>query len=111
MAEGTSVDGEQLRMLRRFLNMGGDAYVHGSFETAMELYDRSRARFYLGGHPAQAVRRSHQEAVALKLHEVVVAIELTAAVFSDEKVFQEAREARRTMDRSQPWLRTNTSRS
>jgi hypothetical protein len=45
------------------------------------------------------------EAVFLKLHEAVVAIEFTAAVTADATVFAGAREARRTMDASEPWRR------
>ena len=37
LAEGTTIDGERLRILHRFLNMSYDAYVHGAYETTMEL--------------------------------------------------------------------------
>jgi len=40
MAEGTLVDGEQMRTLRRFINMTSDAYVHGAYETTLGSSNR-----------------------------------------------------------------------
>ncbi|MGH6803329.1 MAG: hypothetical protein ACREC3_08175, partial [Methyloceanibacter sp.] len=39
LAENANVDGEQLRIVHRFLNMTYDAYMHGAYETTMELCD------------------------------------------------------------------------
>lgn len=97
------VDVERVRSLRRFLNMSGDAYVHGSYETTMELCEPHTGRFFLGGHPDGETRHMHLEFAALKLHEVVVAFELTGAVTSAAPVFEEARNTRREMDRLAPW--------
>jgi len=38
MAEGTDVNVERQRIVHDFLNMSSDAYVHGAYETTMELY-------------------------------------------------------------------------
>ena len=100
---GSGIDVERVRSLRRFLNMGGDAYVHGAYETTMELCEPRTGRFFLGGHPDSETRRTHLEFAALKLHEVVVAVELTAAVTSTAHVFEAARNTRREMDRLDPW--------
>jgi hypothetical protein len=97
------VDGEQLRIVRRFLNMTYDAYVHGAYETTMELCDPSSGRFMMWGHVSPLKREEFVEAVFLKLHEVVVAIEFTAAVTANAKIFRLAREARHAMDASEPW--------
>lgn len=43
------------------------------------------------------------EAVFVKMHQVVVAIEVTAAKTAHAEVFALAREARRTMDATEPW--------
>jgi hypothetical protein len=59
--------------LKRFLNMRGDACVHGAYETTMELYDPRTNRFLLQGHPATEVRQVFKEHAALTLHEVIVA--------------------------------------
>jgi hypothetical protein len=71
----------------------------------MELYDPTTGRFMVGGHPDLSKREEYVEAVMLKLHEVVVAIETTAAVTAHTPVFNAAREARHRMDESKPWKR------
>jgi hypothetical protein len=105
-AEGANVDGGQMRVLRRFLNMTYDAYVHGAYETTMDLYDPLTGRFMMGGHSDVSKREEFVEAVFLKLHEVVVAVELTAAVTAHAAVFKAAREARHSLDASEPWKRS-----
>jgi len=45
------------------------------------------------------------EAVFWKLHQVVVALEVTAAVAAHAEVFNAAREVRRAMDASELWKR------
>ena len=104
---GSGIDVERVRSLRRFLNMGGDAYVHGAYETTMELCEPRSGRFFLGGHPDSETRHTHLEFAALKLHEVVVAVELTGAVTSTALVFDAARNTRREMDRLDPWKLEN----
>jgi hypothetical protein len=56
LAERSQIDGEQQRKLRRFLNMSYDAYVHGSYETTMELYDPLAGRFMMTGYPSVSKR-------------------------------------------------------
>ncbi len=111
MAEGTDVNGEHLRIVHDFLNMTYDAYVHGAYETTMELFDRTTGAFAMHGHPDEGKRQEFLEAVFLKLHEVVVAIELTAAVTAHADVFSEVREARHAMDASEPWKRSGVEGS
>jgi len=106
LAESARIDGEQLRAAHRFLNMGYDAYVHGSYETTMELCDPCTGNFMMRGHLSASKREEFVEAVFLKLHEVVVALEFTAAVTANTVVFNAAREARHTMDASDPWKRS-----
>ena len=102
LAEDANVDGEKLRIVHRFLNMGFDAYVHGAYETTMELYNPRTNDFMMRGHLSSSKREEFVEAVFLKLHEVVVAIEFTAAVTGHAAVFKAAREARHTLDASEP---------
>ena len=59
------------------------------------------------GHPEEPKRQEFVEAVFLKMHEVVVAVEFTAAVTAHAEVFKAAREARHVMDASEPWKRQN----
>ena len=111
MAEGTTVDDEKVRVLHDFLNMSYDAYVHGAYETTMELFDLKTGQFAMRGHPDNSKRREFVQAVFLKAHEVVVAVELTAAVTANATVFHAAREARHTMDASEPWKRSTSDGS
>jgi len=106
MAESAGVDGEKMRKYHRFLNMIYDAYVHGSYETTMELYDPVTGGFTMSGYASASKREEFVEALLLKLHEVVHALELTAAVTANESVFNEAREARRSMDARKLWKRS-----
>jgi hypothetical protein len=106
LAQGANGDGEQLRGVRRFLNMTYDAYVHGAYETTMELWNPATGTFMVGGHSEASKREEFIEAVFLKLHEVVVALEFTAAVTGHSAVFEAAREARHTMDALDPWKST-----
>ena len=100
LAEGANVDSGQSLPVFRFLNMIYDKYVHGAYETTMELCDPDTSRFMMRGHLSPSKRQEFAEAVFLKLHEVVVAIEHTAAVTGQAKIFEAARDARRTMDGS-----------
>lgn len=111
LAEGTTVDGERLRSVHQFINMTYDAYVHGAYETTMELWDPRTGVFSMRGHPGPAKRQEFIEATFLKMHEVVVAVEFTAAVTAHAEVFKAAREARHIMDASEPWKRQNSDGS
>jgi hypothetical protein len=108
LAQNHSVDSDLLDRTRRFLNMAYDAYVHGAYETTMELWNQRTNVFEMRGHPSQAKREEFAEAVFLKMHEVVVAIEVTAAKTAQAEVFSQAREARRAMDVSEPWKHPST---
>jgi hypothetical protein len=106
LAQRANIDGEQMRIRRRFLNMAYDAYVHGAYETTMELCNPLTGTFMVCGHPEVSKRDEFVEAVFLKLHEVVIAFELTALVTAHSAVLRAARDARRTMDTLEPWKRS-----
>jgi hypothetical protein len=103
LASNATIEAEQLRINRRFLNLPYYAYVHGAAETTMELWDAYTGAFMVSGHSNASIREEFIEAVFLKLHEVIVALEYTAAVTSHAEVFAEVREARHTMDALDPW--------
>lgn len=106
LAENANVDGEQLRTVHRFINMTYDAYVHGAYETTMELCDADTGCFMMRGHLSPSKRQEFVETVFLKLHEVVIALEFTAAVTAHAEIFKAARDARHAMDDSGPWKRS-----
>ena len=103
LAEKHLVDAALLDSSHRFVNMAYDSYVHGACETTMELWNPSTGSFDMRGCPATSKRDEYVEAVFLKMHAVVVTTELTAAMTAHSDVFAQAREARRTMDASDPW--------
>ena len=98
LAEQSGIDAEGLRLLHRFLNMSFDAYVHGAYETTMELYDPRVGTFMMDGHVSISTRQAFVEAICGKLHEVVVAVETTAAIGGNAGVFQAAGDAKRALD-------------
>jgi hypothetical protein len=103
LAQNHSLDANMLDRSHRFVNMAYDAYVHGACETTMELWNQRTGAFEMRGHPSYGKREEFVEAVFLKMHEVVVATELTAAKTAHAEVFAQAREARRAMDVAEPW--------
>ena len=103
LAQDYPVDAGLLDQSHRYMNMAYDAYVHGAYETTMELWNQRTGTFDMRGHPSHAKREEFVEAVMLKMHEVVVAIELTAAKTSQAEMFAQTRQARRAMDATDPW--------
>lgn len=103
LAQNHPIDADMLDRSHRFINMAYDAYVHGAYETTMELWNQRSGAFEMRGHSSQAKRQEFVEAVFLKMHEVVVATELTAAKTAHREVFERARAARRAMDTAEPW--------
>ena len=101
-----NVNVKQMDTAGRFLNMAYDAYVHGAYETTMELYDPDTVSFMLSGHLSQPKRQEFVESVFLKLHEVVIALKITAAVTADAEIFKAAHDAIQIMDESEPWKRS-----
>ena len=101
--EAESVNTEQLDLSHRFVNMSYDAYVHGAYETTLELWNDQRGTFMMRSHASAAKHDEFIEAVFMKMHEVVVATELTATALGNAAVFEQARKARRTMDATEPW--------
>lgn len=102
-AANQSIDTNLLKRSHLYLNMIYDSYVHGSYETTMDLWHPRTCVFEMRGHPSPQKQEKFIEAVFLKMHEVVVAVELTAAVTSHCAVFKQAREVRRAMDATKPW--------
>ncbi len=78
LATGAGVSGDELLKISAFLDKGYDSYVHGAYETAMELYSGETHRFMLGGHESERHRCVARTSVAGKLHEVVAALEYMA---------------------------------
>ncbi len=102
LTKNADVGSEQSRPVLKFLNMTYDAYVHGTYETTMELYHPRTGRFMMRGHPAPPKRQEFVDAVYRILHEIVCAVELTAAVTAQPEIRQAVRNLKHTMDNSMP---------
>ena len=72
--------GERTRDLMRSRNSIYDAYIHGAYVTAMELYHGDRQEFMLRGHEGAGQRWVYQTSTAQVLHEVVYVFALMALV-------------------------------
>jgi hypothetical protein len=95
LAEGKGVDIAAMMSMKRFVNMAYDGYVHGAYETSMELWDNASGEFVMSGHPAR--QSAALGAIEGKVPEVVAAIEIAAAVMGVQEVFDSARSIRRTL--------------
>jgi hypothetical protein len=71
-------DGDRLERLVKYLNKGYDAYVHGAYATAMELFTGATHSFMLRRNESPRGLCVAKVAVAGKLHEVFCALELMA---------------------------------
>ena len=74
---------EKLQQYTEYLLMGYDKYVHGSYITAMELYNGETESFMLGGNDADFVRDIAKRSVASKLHEAITVFVSLAALDGD----------------------------
>lgn len=100
LANDASQDGERYRDIKRNLNRGYDAFVHGSYATAMELYHGGRNEFLTRGHDWPRRLCVARVSVAGKLHEVVSALEFIALLVRDEALHSEIRDGRRRLEAS-----------
>jgi len=84
-------DGEGLRDATRFLNRLYDSYVHGGYQSAMELYHGDDRWFMTSGHTGGERLAVARVNVAGKLLEILTAMELIALVERNEELFMEIR--------------------
>jgi hypothetical protein len=101
LANDASLNGEQLRSLKRYLNKGYDSYVHGGYQTAMQMYHGGLKAFQIKG-ATDDVRgiAATKAGVTGKLHEVVVALEFMAQIWGLRELHSELRSARHRLDAS-----------
>ena len=100
LADKTTKRADDLRKLTRFLNYGYDKYVHGAYQTAMELFRGDQQRFMLRGHDSARHRCIAKTSVAGKLHEVLIALEFMAMTRQLDPLIAEIRSNRHELERS-----------
>lgn len=99
-AEAQGLDGHKMRECKAELDRILNAYVHGDYETTMELYDPRTRRFRMRGSQLGTASQHHVNTMHRMLHTVVGALEITAALTSHAEVFQETRETRHALDKA-----------
>jgi hypothetical protein len=76
LVQKAGIDRVRYERLVKYLNKGYDAYVHGAYGTAMELFTGATYSFMLRKNESPHANRVAKALVAGKLHEVFVALEL-----------------------------------
>lgn len=93
-AQKAGIDGAHLERLIKYLNKGYDAYVHGAYATAMELFTGATYSFMLNKNESPQGNCVAKVAVAGKLHEVFVALEMMAFTRGQRELGQHLLEMR-----------------
>jgi hypothetical protein len=92
-AEMNELDATRARQVTRFVANMYDKFVHGSYLTAMELYDPRSWTFMLRGHEDPTKKREYQRATASKVHTAVTALVAIAEFGTNENLLDEIRSA------------------
>ncbi len=86
LGDAAGVDGGSFRDMKRTLDFGYDGYVHGSYSSAMELYDGRANEFMLCGDVDPEQQRIYFTAFAGKVHEAAVACGFIALIERDAEL-------------------------
>lgn len=100
LANARGGDGEHLRNLKRAMDFGFDGYVHGTYDTTMELYHGGLGAFMLHGHESDHVRCLHAVSVSGKLRELILSFSMISEVVRDNQLFDELVTAMNQLDES-----------
>lgn len=100
LAEKAGLSGYELSKLTAFLNKGYDSYVHGAYETAMELYHGVSRTFMLTGHQSAYYICISKTSIAGKLYEGLSALEFMVITRKLELLHAEIRNARNQLEAS-----------
>lgn len=76
MAQQSGQDGELLRAAASWLSHGFDKYVHGSYDSAMELYDGGTRRSMTGGVESERLINGSLTSIAWNTQDGLAALEL-----------------------------------
>jgi len=90
LAEKAEQDGGLLERMSGFIAYALNRYVHGSYESAMELYHGGKRRFMVRGVDGRP-RDASRSFVAAKATEALHAVELVAMLFGAKEIATEIR--------------------
>jgi hypothetical protein len=96
LVEKVKGDVDELLKMTRYVQKGYDSYVHGAYETSMELFRGDEMRFMLSGHDSPRYLCLTYTSLAAKLVPVLVAFEFAAVLHGLDDLRKEiigAREA------------------
>jgi hypothetical protein len=91
LAEKAGQDGDLLDRTTSFLSYGLNAYVHGSYDTAMELYHGGTGRFVIRGFDEGRLKEASTRFASSKATEVVQGVEMVALLFGDTDMQKEVK--------------------
>jgi hypothetical protein len=100
IAEKTRGPVDLVRRLTRFLNYGYDKYIHGSYDSSMELFRGDMSEFMLRGHLSERHRCVMRVGVSGKLYETLVALGIMALSRNNQQLFASIRKAMAEIDDS-----------
>lgn len=93
LAEKSGGGGDDLLRLAAFLNRGYDNYVHGKYESAMELFSGGTGKFLMAGTASEHNICLARVTLAGKVGEALNALRLAAMVWPRNDVYDEAQGA------------------
>lgn len=100
LARGAELPVEDFAKLSAFLNKGYDSYVHGAYESTMELYTGRTHTFMMTGHESARHRCIARSSVAGKLYEVLAALQFMAITRQLSTLAMQIRQARHDLEAS-----------
>ena len=100
LAEGAGFSPDDFAKISAYLNKGYDSYVHGAYETVMELFNGRNWRFMMKGQESRRHQCMIRTSVAGKLYEVLAALEMMAMSRELAALAMKIRQARNDLDAS-----------
>lgn len=100
LAEKTTGNADELVKLSRYVQKGYDTYIHGGYDTAMELFRGDQQQFMLAGHASQRFICLAYTSLAAKLMPVLVAFEFSAVLHGLDDLRKEIKAGRADLDQS-----------
>ena len=100
LAQEANQDPQRLLNLRNIRNQYYDRYVHGDYHSTMEMYSGKSNRFMVDGHESEHYREILRRAVAGRLSEVLVTMQLEALQAGMRDLVDQIEEARRELETS-----------
>jgi len=83
LGAGSGVDPDRVVELSEFISYGLNGYIHGGYDSAMELYDGSSRRFEVRGHAEGRAKDASRRFIGTKATTACLAVSLAAAALGE----------------------------